>query len=72
MPNDLGGLCESVEVVLEQRRVREGELNVVVAIGRSKDFVDTEAVRRFLKYLQQRGVAVTNFAAALSKLELSN
>jgi catechol 2,3-dioxygenase-like lactoylglutathione lyase family enzyme len=58
-------MCESVEVILEQRRVREGERTVVVAIGHSKDFVDAEAVRRFLKYLQQQAVAVTTFSRLL-------
>jgi catechol 2,3-dioxygenase-like lactoylglutathione lyase family enzyme len=34
----------------------------VVAIGHSKDFVDSDAVRRFLDFLRRREIAVTTFA----------
>jgi peptidoglycan/xylan/chitin deacetylase (PgdA/CDA1 family) len=58
---------EAIEGVLEQRQIGRGELSPVVAIGHSKDFVDPEAVRRFLAFLQQRGVAVTTFSHLLSQ-----
>jgi hypothetical protein len=52
---------ESIESVLEQRQARR-EHSPLVAIGHSKDFVDSEAVRRFLVFLQERAVAVTTFS----------
>jgi len=51
---------EAMEVVLEQRQERR-EHTLVVAIGHSKDFVDSDAVRGFLAFLQERAVAVTTF-----------
>jgi hypothetical protein len=56
---------EAIEVVLEDRQVRQGEHSLVVAIGHSKDFVDSEAVRRFLAFLQKRAVVVTTFCRLL-------
>ena len=58
---------DAVEVILQQRRVRETEQTVIVAIGHSKDFVDSEATRRFLAFLQERTVAVTTFSRLLCK-----
>jgi peptidoglycan/xylan/chitin deacetylase (PgdA/CDA1 family) len=56
---------EAIEVVLEQGQARRGERSLVVAIGHSKDFVDSEAIRRFLDFLQQRAVGVTTFSRLL-------
>lgn len=60
-----GEMREAMDAVLEQRQTGRGERNLIVAIGHSKDFVDSEAVRRFLVFLQDRGVAVTTFARLL-------
>jgi hypothetical protein len=54
-------MCGAIELVLEQRQARP-EHSPLVAIGHSKDFVDSEAVRRFLVFLQERAVAVTTFS----------
>ena len=53
---------EVIEIVLKERQVRRGERSLVVAIGHSKDFVDSEAIRRFLQFLQERSVRVTTFS----------
>jgi hypothetical protein len=58
---------EAMEDVLEEAQVRRGERSLIVAIGHSKDFVDSEAIRRFLDFLQQRAVAVTTFSRLLSE-----
>jgi hypothetical protein len=56
---------EAVEVVLEQHQAGRENHNLLVAIGHSKDFVDSEAVRRFLAFLQERAIAVTTFSRLL-------
>jgi peptidoglycan/xylan/chitin deacetylase (PgdA/CDA1 family) len=56
---------DAMEEVLEQAQVRRGERSLIVAIGHSKDFVDPEAVRRFLRFLRQRAVTVTTFSRLL-------
>ncbi len=56
---------EAVEGVLEEKQVRPGESSPLVAIGHSKDFVDSEAVRRFLAFLEKRGIPVTTFSRLL-------
>jgi peptidoglycan/xylan/chitin deacetylase (PgdA/CDA1 family) len=53
---------ESLEEVLEQHQEQPGERNLVVAIGHSKDFMDSDAVRRLLGFLQRRSVPVTTFS----------
>ena len=57
----------TVEGVLEEKQIQGGETRSIVAIGHSKDFVDTQAVRRFLTLLRDRGVAVTTFSQLLSQ-----
>jgi peptidoglycan/xylan/chitin deacetylase (PgdA/CDA1 family) len=52
---------EAVTGVLEEEQRRK-EHSPIVAIGHSKDFVDPDAVRDFLTFLQERGVAVTTFS----------
>lgn len=52
---------EAVTGVLEEGQRRK-EHSPIVAIGHSKDFVDPDAVRGFLTFLQERGVAVTTFS----------
>lgn len=56
---------EAMGKVLKQRQERLGERNLVVAIGHSKDFVDPDAVRRFLAFLQEQSVSVTTFSRLL-------
>jgi hypothetical protein len=52
--------------VLRQRQGREHDNDVIVAIGHSKDFVDADAVRRFLAFLQEHSISVTTFSRLLS------
>jgi hypothetical protein len=56
---------EAVEGVLEEKQVQGGQSSPIVAIGHSKDFVDPEAVRRFLTFLRHQSVAVTTFSRLL-------
>lgn len=56
---------ETVEMVLKRRQLPEQEHNVLVAIGHSKDFVDSEAVRRFLAFLEKQAIPVTTFSRLL-------
>ena len=56
---------ETVGLVLKRRRLPEQEHSVLVAIGHSKDFVDSEAVRRFLAFLEKRAIPVTTFSRLL-------
>ena len=56
---------ESIEGALEEQRASGRENSLVVAIGHSKDFVDSEAVRLFLTFLKERSVHVTTFAHLL-------
>jgi hypothetical protein len=56
---------ETVEVVLKERRIRPEERSLVVAIGHSKDFVDSLAVRQFLTFLQEQSARVTTFSRLL-------
>lgn len=58
---------EAIQEILKQRQVRREERGVVVAIGHSKDFVDSDAVRRFLTFLQERSVPVTTFSRLLGQ-----
>lgn len=58
---------ETVDRVLEEKQVRPEEHTPVVAIGHSKDFVDPEAVRDFLAFLRDRGIAVTTFSQMLCR-----
>ena len=56
-----------------ERVIREDEeepsvYRPLVAIGHSKDLVDFEAVDAFLSFLREKGIAVSTFEAAYSKL----
>jgi hypothetical protein len=55
---------EAVTGILEERQAG-GERWPFVVIGHSKDFVDSEAVRRFLAFLREREIAVTTFSRLL-------
>ena len=56
---------EAIEGVLEEQRARGAEHSLVVAIGHSKDFVDSEAVRRFLAFLREQSARVTTLSRLL-------
>ncbi len=56
---------EAIEGVLEEGQEGGEERKLVVAIGHSKDFVDSDAIWRFLAYLQERSVSVTTFSHLL-------
>jgi len=58
---------ESTERAFDQHRRHPRERNFVVAIGHSKDLVDSDAVRRFLGFLRERSVPVTTFSRLLSQ-----
>lgn len=53
---------ESMQIVLKGRREKREEHNLIVAIGHSKDFVDSDAIRRFLNFLQERSIPITTFS----------
>ena len=59
-----------MQSVLEGRKGPQSERNLVVAIGHSKDFVDSDTVRRFLEFLQEKAVPVTTFARLLDQRPL--
>jgi len=59
----------AIEQVLEEGKRRPEERTPVVAIGHSKDFVDSEAIRRFLSFLQERAIAVTTFSRWLAETD---
>jgi peptidoglycan/xylan/chitin deacetylase (PgdA/CDA1 family) len=56
---------EAMGVVLTEQGARPEQRSLIVAIGHSKDFVDSEAIRRFLAFLEERSVAVTTFSRLL-------
>ena len=58
---------DCVDAAFQEGKGRTGERSCVVAIGHSKDFVDSDAVRRFLSYLQERSVQVTTFSRLLQQ-----
>lgn len=57
---------EVMEEALKATVERREERSVIVAIGHSKDFIDSEAIRRFLDFVQQRAVAVTTFSRLIT------
>jgi len=62
---------KAITGVLQEEQGRK-ECSPIVAIGHSKDFVDPDAVRIFLAFLQERDVAVTTFSRMLfPELQLS-
>jgi peptidoglycan/xylan/chitin deacetylase (PgdA/CDA1 family) len=60
-------MYKAIEVVLDGRSARQKEDSIIVAIGHSKDFVDSDAVARFLKFLQEQSIRVTTFSQLLSQ-----
>lgn len=62
----------------EMRQAAEGSLanpcngchNIVVAIGHSKDFLESNDIRRFLAFLRERALNVTTFARMLQETPL--
>lgn len=55
----------AIEGAIRDQRVRADEHCPIVAIGHSKDFVDSTAVRDFLRFLRERSIQVTTFARLL-------
>jgi peptidoglycan/xylan/chitin deacetylase (PgdA/CDA1 family) len=51
----------AMQEALDDAEARPSERSLVVAIGHSKDLVDSEAISRFLDFLRQRAVDVTTF-----------
>jgi hypothetical protein len=47
---------------LKKTRKRQEERAILVAIGHSKDFVDSDSVRRFLAFLREQAINVTTFS----------
>jgi len=58
---------DSVEKAIKLQEKQPNERNFLVAIGHSKDFVDSESVRRLLGFLKNRSVSVTTFSRLLSE-----
>jgi len=58
---------EAIEEAVQEKSLRGREHSLAVAIGHSKDFVDADAIRRFLSFLQERSVQVTTFSQLLSQ-----
>jgi hypothetical protein len=56
---------EAINAVVKEQSVLGKEHSLVVAIGHSKDFVDLEAIRGFLAFLQEQSVYVTTFSRLL-------
>lgn len=56
---------EAISGALDEGNSRRGERRLIVAIGHSKDVVDSGAIRGLLDFLQQRAVAVTTFSRVL-------
>lgn len=55
--------------LLKQDRETPEVYKPVVAIGHSKDLVDFDAIREFLKFLDQNGIAVADFRQVLKRLQ---
>ena len=63
----------AIEAAIQQQRGRSEEHNLVVAIGHSKDFVDSDAVGRFLLFLRECSINVTTFSRFIGReLQVSN
>ena len=56
---------ETTEAFLLKTKSRPEARSVMVAIGHSKDFVDSDSTRRFLTFLQDRSISVTTFSRLL-------
>jgi hypothetical protein len=58
---------KTVETFLERRHLPQQEHSILVAIGHSKDFMDPDAVRQFLAFLEKRAIHVTTFSRLLGQ-----
>ena len=56
-----------IELTLKKEQIFCAERPILVAIGHSKDLVDSEAIRRLLDFLQQKSVNVTTFSYLLGQ-----
>lgn len=59
-------LRDALHGILERRKHRQRECGPIVAIGHSKDFVDPQAISRFLRFLRSERVRVTTFSRLLA------
>lgn len=60
-------LISMMEKIIRDDRNNPASYKPIVAIGHTKDLVDIESIRKFLSYLQQKGIAVTTFKEAYEK-----
>jgi len=58
-----------MNALLKQDKETPDVYKPVVAIGHSKDLVDFDAIREFLKYLAENGIAIGDFRQVLKRLE---
>lgn len=58
---------KTVETFIERKNLPQQEHSILVAIGHSKDFVDSDAVRYFLAFLKERAIQVTTFSRLLGQ-----
>jgi hypothetical protein len=58
---------DAIVAAIGDQRGRSEEDSVIVAIGHSKDFVDSDSVWRFLNFLQERSIKVTTFSRLLGQ-----
>jgi hypothetical protein len=65
----LDEMCSVVNAILKQDKESPQIYKPMVAIGHSKDLVDFEAIRQFLKFLAQSGIAITDFRQVLNRLQ---
>lgn len=61
-----------MNALLKQDKESPEVYKPVVAIGHSKDLVDFDAIREFLKYLAQNGITIGDFRRVLKRLQHQN
>jgi hypothetical protein len=62
-------MCSVMNALLKHDKESPEVYKPVVAIGHSKDLVDFDAIREFLKYLGQNGIAVADFRQVLKRIQ---
>jgi hypothetical protein len=58
-----------MNAMIKQDKESPDTYKPVVAIGHSKDLVDFDAIREFLKFLAQNGIAIGDFRQVLKRLQ---
>jgi hypothetical protein len=64
-------MVELMEKLIEEDRKTPDQLKPLVAIGHTKDLVDTATVGAFLAWLRTRDIPVSTFKSALSRVQLA-